>query len=201
MSENVCSCGKPGDKKCSKCKIACYCSRECQVADFPKHKRVCKILAKMNLNSSPENITLLPTLCSKIPLPKLPPSSPVLPLEPLLPFFLLMATMHLQCEDADWFSPVHDMLKINNNLIALVANVGMEPKSKLYTFNPFKRFYQGGSESAEHAKTAYLMMTFNGKCCELACCFGQLVLKVASAWWAGRCKMVIWTYLTLASRS
>jgi hypothetical protein len=29
-------------KKCSKCKIAYYCSRECQAADWPTHKQYCK---------------------------------------------------------------------------------------------------------------------------------------------------------------
>ncbi len=30
-------------KKCSKCKSVSYCNRACQVADWPKHKKICKI--------------------------------------------------------------------------------------------------------------------------------------------------------------
>jgi len=29
-------------KKCSKCKLIYYCSRECQVKDWPKHKEICQ---------------------------------------------------------------------------------------------------------------------------------------------------------------
>ncbi|GFH61354.1 hypothetical protein CTEN210_17830 [Chaetoceros tenuissimus] len=29
-------------RMCSKCNVAYYCSRECQVEDWPKHKRICK---------------------------------------------------------------------------------------------------------------------------------------------------------------
>ena len=46
---NVCpNCFKSGDdigsklSVCSKCNSAYYCSRECQVEDWPKHKRMCK---------------------------------------------------------------------------------------------------------------------------------------------------------------
>jgi cytochrome c553 len=28
--------------KCSRCHEARYCSRECQIKDFPRHKKVCK---------------------------------------------------------------------------------------------------------------------------------------------------------------
>lgn len=29
---------------CSRCKVVLYCSRDCQVADFPRHKKACKHL-------------------------------------------------------------------------------------------------------------------------------------------------------------
>jgi hypothetical protein len=32
-------------KHCSKCRTAVYCSRECQLAAWPSHKRDCKRLA------------------------------------------------------------------------------------------------------------------------------------------------------------
>ncbi|XP_021704309.1 zinc finger MYND domain-containing protein 10 homolog [Aedes aegypti] len=34
-------CGKPAEKKCSKCASTFYCSRDCQVADWTKHKDIC----------------------------------------------------------------------------------------------------------------------------------------------------------------
>ncbi|XP_062565075.1 zinc finger MYND domain-containing protein 10 homolog [Armigeres subalbatus] len=35
------SCGKPAEKKCSKCNSTYYCSRNCQIADWTKHKELC----------------------------------------------------------------------------------------------------------------------------------------------------------------
>ena len=42
---NCCGCGKAAVKlmKCSKCKTVSYCSRECQVADWKEHKKVCNV--------------------------------------------------------------------------------------------------------------------------------------------------------------
>ena len=36
------SAGKVKFKKCSGCHAVIYCSKECQVAHYPKHKKVCK---------------------------------------------------------------------------------------------------------------------------------------------------------------
>ena len=36
------STGKTKFKQCSRCKAVIYCSRECQVAHFPEHKRLCR---------------------------------------------------------------------------------------------------------------------------------------------------------------
>jgi MYND finger len=35
-------------KACSKCKVVCYCSRKCQVADWPDHKKQCKEMANLS---------------------------------------------------------------------------------------------------------------------------------------------------------
>ena len=39
------STGQVKFKKCSRCKAVIYCSRECQVAHYPEHKRLCRELA------------------------------------------------------------------------------------------------------------------------------------------------------------
>jgi len=36
-----CVCMKPATSRCSACKSAWYCSRECQVLHYPKHKKLC----------------------------------------------------------------------------------------------------------------------------------------------------------------
>ena len=36
------STGKVKFKQCSRCKTGIYCSRECQVAHYPEHKRLCR---------------------------------------------------------------------------------------------------------------------------------------------------------------
>jgi hypothetical protein len=38
---SACICGKNGDKKCGKCKRKMYCSKECQLEDWPNHKKTC----------------------------------------------------------------------------------------------------------------------------------------------------------------
>jgi len=37
-------CGRPADKRCSKCKNEWYCSRECQVHSWPNHKKICSLI-------------------------------------------------------------------------------------------------------------------------------------------------------------
>lgn len=39
-------CQKQAYKRCSKCKSVWYCSRECQVGDWPQHKEKCKRITK-----------------------------------------------------------------------------------------------------------------------------------------------------------
>jgi hypothetical protein len=39
-------CGKPATKTCSRCRIVAYCSRDCQSAQWKKHKSACKTVTK-----------------------------------------------------------------------------------------------------------------------------------------------------------
>lgn len=45
-------CGKVASKKCSVCKCAVYCSRECQKANWKLHKKYCKLFEKALLKKS-----------------------------------------------------------------------------------------------------------------------------------------------------
>jgi hypothetical protein len=38
------SCGKPAEKRCSRCKTEWYCGRECQVGAWKAHKPLCDVL-------------------------------------------------------------------------------------------------------------------------------------------------------------
>ena len=43
MAEEVCCvCSKEGAKRCSKCKLQYYCSKECQQSDWKNHKAICR---------------------------------------------------------------------------------------------------------------------------------------------------------------
>jgi len=45
MEDPKCSaCGKPAEKRCSRCKLEWYCSRECQVAAWKDHKKLCDVM-------------------------------------------------------------------------------------------------------------------------------------------------------------
>ena len=41
MPEQCSVCGKESTSRCSKCKTVYYCSRECQLRDWPNHKQSC----------------------------------------------------------------------------------------------------------------------------------------------------------------
>ena len=36
------ACAKPASSMCQRCKASAYCSRECQAADWPQHKALCR---------------------------------------------------------------------------------------------------------------------------------------------------------------
>ena len=38
--------------KCAQCKTVWYCSRSCQVKDWPEHKKVCKKIVKTTVSQS-----------------------------------------------------------------------------------------------------------------------------------------------------
>jgi len=48
-------CGKPADKRCSKCKNEWYCSRECQVRSWPAHKKICSLVTSYNDQQTKQN--------------------------------------------------------------------------------------------------------------------------------------------------
>ncbi|KAJ7077014.1 hypothetical protein B0H15DRAFT_934141 [Mycena belliarum] len=51
-------CSKPsGAQKCSRCKMMTYCNRECQTADWPKHKIHCK-----KIELSPQKLQMIFTV-------------------------------------------------------------------------------------------------------------------------------------------
>ena len=41
-----------GTKKCSRCKVTLYCSKDYQTADWPTHKERCKLRATVSVKST-----------------------------------------------------------------------------------------------------------------------------------------------------
>ena len=39
-------CGAIATQRCSRCKMAWYCSRDCQLRNWPKHKQICAMFAE-----------------------------------------------------------------------------------------------------------------------------------------------------------
>mmetsp|Transcript_13469 Transcript_13469/g.27547 ORF Transcript_13469/g.27547 Transcript_13469/m.27547 type:complete len:472 (-) Transcript_13469:15-1430(-) len=59
VEERACSnpgCARPGDtnKRCGKCLVSCYCSRECQVAHWKSHKAQCRLNRSFELSAATE---------------------------------------------------------------------------------------------------------------------------------------------------
>jgi hypothetical protein len=70
LGELCAACDKKGSSVCNRCKHARYCSRECQVADWPIHKKVCPDFAGAASDDerpSPEHhrILFFPTYSTK----------------------------------------------------------------------------------------------------------------------------------------
>jgi len=61
-SQTCCNCGGPATSRCAKCSLAYFCGRECQLASWPSHKRVCSQLKRGRELVSPS-----------VPLPSEPP--------------------------------------------------------------------------------------------------------------------------------
>jgi hypothetical protein len=101
LGSSNCICGKKGTKVCNKCRLAKYCSRQCQVADFPKHKTICCHLSASTdtaaIAQACETLKLLPTYYTVKPWPMSTKVCPRVPLEQLLPQFLCLAVTHHQC--------------------------------------------------------------------------------------------------------
>ena len=51
-------CNKVTSKRCKACHCACFCSRECQVAGWSQHKRLCKLVSKSNVVVDTETVAL-----------------------------------------------------------------------------------------------------------------------------------------------
>jgi hypothetical protein len=184
-----CVCGKRANNKCGKCLMVSYCSRECQIADFPIHKQLCKRLKEDAIPTIGERswreIMRLPEECHRNPLPRLPPSCPRLPLEELLPFFLLLFTIKHQCGVVICISPVHTVLENDNKLSVLTLNIDEAKIAGLQSFTSFKTFTGNKLPQNSHDmqiwKTAFLHFSFMSKCTQIVSCFGLLILSAVTS--------------------
>ena len=52
------TCNKSTNMICTGCKCACFCSRDCQIAGFATHKKICKLIRKSNVQTEEETMDL-----------------------------------------------------------------------------------------------------------------------------------------------
>jgi len=52
-------CGHDAEKRCSRCKSEWYCSRECQVQSWKRHKKACDAISKHRVKDHTQNATAL----------------------------------------------------------------------------------------------------------------------------------------------
>jgi hypothetical protein len=187
LGSGNCICGKKGTKVCNKCRLAKYCSRECQVADFPKHKTICCHLSASTdtaaIAQACETLKLLPTYYTVKPWPMSTKACTRVPLEQLLPQFLCLAVTHHQCVVVQHYSPLVSATRKGNQL-RIVSLKADRRTQGFQAFTSFKSFNQyapqpGAPASAlEDLRAAYLMLSFAAKCNQVVCCFGWLVLSM-----------------------
>jgi len=188
IQKGICICGITGDKLCGKCRKVYYCSRDCQAADFPKHKNVCKIIKEVVVvpttgKNAWSGIMRLPevfkgnhSFLSNV-------SAAKLPLEELATFFLLLFTRQHQHSFLRCISPVLSVLKKGNKLFIMTDKFDLQKMSGLQAFTSFKDFHGGNlqASSLENMKLAFLCLSFFSKCNQIISCFGLLILKVLSS--------------------
>ena len=51
-------CGDAATFRCSKCKIAWYCSRDCQLRQWKKHKPICKLFTEAKAREEEANANM-----------------------------------------------------------------------------------------------------------------------------------------------
>ena len=52
-------CNTPTVLACVQCKCACFCSKECQLAGWPKHKKICKLIKASDVQIETETLDML----------------------------------------------------------------------------------------------------------------------------------------------
>jgi hypothetical protein len=195
---STCSnCGKHADKRCAKCRSVGYCSRECQVADFKKHKALCGVITaayagpQSTTKSVCEDLKKFPLACRSNPLPLLSSSCKRFPLEQLVPFFHLHFLGSFQCVTVMLYSPLvsaavsHSGRKISLILDSAKTNKNMPTMQSFVSYGDFRKgmcfvddMYGNCEKKIEDTlMKAYLMLCFHAKCNQVASCFGLLVLK------------------------
>ena len=51
MEDPICEeCGEMATQRCSRCKLAWYCTRDCQLRQWKKHKKLCNMFVEKSKN-------------------------------------------------------------------------------------------------------------------------------------------------------
>ena len=203
----LCICGKPGSKQCGRCKVQGYCSKECQLTDFPTHKKICRMLGIAYKAVGPTMYQYLVASHHLVKLPAVYTANPwtrprssstqLLPLEHFVPLFLLPFIIHMQSVLIHTYSPIHAAVNINKTMcIFSVRETVQLPQVDPFSFATFHAFYpftttpQADGDASdplspppivpstpEDLKAAFLMLSLLGTSTHLTCCFGLIVLR------------------------
>jgi hypothetical protein len=145
-------------------------------------KLISKRFSSSTEGSFTELTTKLVKSCKENPLPKLSSSAPKLPLEQLIPFFLVLYTINQQSILVN--GPIFCVVMKENNFTVISDEWKLDAKTK--SFVPFSVFNNSGKiksemiSDPEHMKTAYLALSYFAKCNQVTTCFGILVENAIS---------------------
>eukprot|EP01031_Cornospumella_fuschlensis_P026637 gene26636-32188_t len=111
------------------------------------------------------------------------PNATSLPLENLVPFFLLMFLLCKQNGIVTQMAPASTAVKKDNIISVLFPKMAMSKVISMQSFVSFEKFFSArqsspSSEELEHMREAFLCMSFLAKCNQVVCAFGMLVMRI-----------------------
>ena len=124
-------------------------------------------------------------MCKENPFQKQRVSSPIFPMEILVPFFLVLFSTHFQSCCVMNSSPVMEGIKIGN-LVSLIKKGKVDDPALDTTFTTFKEFKTGLNSRMTRSRIpkdimeAFLILSFFAKCTQTTVAFGKFILSTVN---------------------